>query len=270
MLAAAPLPADWQIVQFTGTRDAERAAAAAAGSPAVAVRDVHRRSRAGVRGAPTSSSRARAHRPSPNWRRPARLRSSFRIRTPPTTIRRATREAVAAAGAARIVADASSDAANGSRAELDAALAPETLDALRAAARRQPGGDARERIVERIDALLGAGKATVAKINPTHEMDTTSGRAFRRHQRNRDERARAPLARARRRGQRFERSPHRAHRPARGRRGAASRSDTRRSIWATRRSSSCRLGDRRRQPRGESPRASAACASSAAACCWPN
>ncbi len=161
MIAAAPLPADWQIVQFTGTRDAERAAAAAAGSPAVAVRDYMDDPAPAYWGADLVVARAGA---STLAELAATGTPAILVPYPHATDDHQTRnaEAVAAAGAARIVSDA---ALTGERlrAELDAALAPPTLDALRAAARRQPGGDARERIVERIDALLGAGKATVGK-----------------------------------------------------------------------------------------------------------
>lgn len=67
-------------------------------------------------------------------------------------------EAVVAAGAARLVPDAE---LNGGRlrAELLAALAPDALAGMQAAARALGGRDARARVVERVHALLGTGKA---------------------------------------------------------------------------------------------------------------
>jgi UDP-N-acetylglucosamine--N-acetylmuramyl-(pentapeptide) pyrophosphoryl-undecaprenol N-acetylglucosamine transferase len=62
-------------------------------------------------------------------------------------------EVFARAGAARVLADASLTPER-LRAELDAALEPATLAALRAGARGRAGGDPRANIVARVNALL--------------------------------------------------------------------------------------------------------------------
>jgi UDP-N-acetylglucosamine--N-acetylmuramyl-(pentapeptide) pyrophosphoryl-undecaprenol N-acetylglucosamine transferase len=159
MIAAGQLPDDWQIVQFTGERDAERARAAAAGTPAVFVRAYADDPAPAYWAADVMVARAGA---STLAELAATGTPAILVPYPHATDDHQARnaEAVVAAGAARIVAD---DVLTGERlrAELCEALAPATLAGLRAAAGRQPGGDARARIVERIVALLGAGKAQV-------------------------------------------------------------------------------------------------------------
>jgi UDP-N-acetylglucosamine--N-acetylmuramyl-(pentapeptide) pyrophosphoryl-undecaprenol N-acetylglucosamine transferase len=71
---------------------------------------------------------------------------------------------LAATGAARVVPDAELDGPRLAR-ELQAALDPAALAALRAGARRSGGGDARAAIAERVAALLATRGKRVARTN---------------------------------------------------------------------------------------------------------
>ncbi len=155
MIGAGTLPPEWQILHLTGARDAARPPEPASNG-ALTTRAYVDDPAAAYWAADVVVARAGA---STLAELAATARPAILVPYPYATDDHQARnaDAVVAAGAARSVADAELTGAR-LRAELLEVLAPDSLTPMQAAARALGGRDARARVVERIDALLGAGK----------------------------------------------------------------------------------------------------------------